>query len=101
MMLRRRGDRLHRILGWIWVAAMFTTALVSFGIRLAIPGQLSWIHILSAATLVALVVLVRNARRHNVFAHRRTARAIVVGALLIAGFFTFPFHRMLGQWLFG
>jgi hypothetical protein len=25
----------------------------------------------------------------------------VVGALLTAGFFTFPFHRMLGSWLFG
>ena len=26
---------------------------------------------------------------------------VPVGALLIAGFFTFPFHRLLGHWLFG
>jgi uncharacterized membrane protein len=33
--------------------------------------------------------------------HRRTIRALVIGALLVAGFFTFPFGRMLGVWLFG
>jgi hypothetical protein len=25
---------------------------------------------------------------------------MVLGALLIAGFFTFPFNRLLGHWLF-
>jgi len=28
-------------------------------------------------------------------------RGLIIGALLIAGFFTFPFHRLLGHWLFG
>jgi len=28
-------------------------------------------------------------------------RFLAVGALLIAGFFTFPFDRPLGRWLFG
>jgi uncharacterized membrane protein len=28
-------------------------------------------------------------------------RGMVTGALLVAGFFTFPFGRMLGAWLFG
>jgi uncharacterized membrane protein len=32
--------------------------------------------------------------------HRRGVRAMVTGALLIAGFFTFPFDRLLGHWLF-
>jgi uncharacterized membrane protein len=32
--------------------------------------------------------------------HRRSVRAMVTGALLIAGFFTFPFNRLLGHWLF-
>ena len=27
-------------------------------------------------------------------------RGLVIGALLIAGFFTFPFNRLLGSWLF-
>lgn len=25
----------------------------------------------------------------------------IIGALLLAGFFTFPFDRLLGRWLFG
>ena len=25
----------------------------------------------------------------------------ITGALLVAGFFTFPFDRLLGHWLFG
>jgi hypothetical protein len=42
----------------------------------------------------------RNARSHNVPAHRRAVRGLVVGALLAAGFFTFAFDRLLGHWLF-
>ena len=33
MLLRRRGDAAHRLLGKIWVAAMLATALLSFNIR--------------------------------------------------------------------
>ena len=32
--------------------------------------------------------------------HRGSVRGMVTGALLVAGFFTFPFDRMLGHWLF-
>jgi uncharacterized membrane protein len=41
------------------------------------------------------------ARTHRYAAHRRAVRGMVTGALLIAGFFTFPFGRLLGHWLFG
>jgi uncharacterized membrane protein len=42
-----------------------------------------------------------TARAHNVVGHRATVRGLVTGALIIAGYFTFPFDRMLGHWLFG
>ena len=100
MMLRRRGDRLHRRLGRVWVGAMLLTALLSFGIRGA-DGGFSLIHLLSAfVTVVAPLVWV-TAARHDVRAHRRVVRGLTTGALLIAGFFTFPFDRLLGHWLFG
>lgn len=101
MLLRRRGDRLHRRLGWVWASAMFLTALLSFGIRHMNNGQLSWIHILSAWTIVQVPVIVLAARRHDHAAHRMAVRGMVTGALLIAGFFTFPFDRLMGRWLFG
>lgn len=100
MLLRRRGDRLHRRLGWLWVAAMLGTALVSFDIRLTNRGGFSVIHILSVWTMIQVPVILWSARTHNVRRHRSSVRGMVFGALLIAGFFTFPFNRLLGQWLF-
>lgn len=101
MLLRRRGDRLHRRLGMLWLATMGITAVISFDIRLIIEGQFSPIHILSAVTLFAVPRIYWTARNHRVAQHRNAVRTMVLGALLIAGFFTFPFNRMLGQWLMG
>lgn len=100
MLLRRRGDGLHRQLGWIWAASMVLTALVSFNIRVTNHGGFSIIHVLSVWTLLQVPLIVWSARTHNVVRHRRAVRGMVLGALLIAGFFTFPFNRMLGHWLF-
>ena len=101
MLLRVRGDRRHRRLGWVWCAAMVATALVSFLVHTSSPGGFSFIHILSAWVLIQVPLIVRAARAHDVAGHRRGVRAMVTGALLVAGFFTFPFGRMLGSWLFG
>jgi uncharacterized membrane protein len=101
MLLRRRGDRLHRRLGWVWASAMALTAVATFGIRGLNQGSLSLIHILSAWTLLQVPLIVWAARTHNVARHRAAVRAMVAGALLIAGVFTFPFDRLLGHWLFG
>lgn len=101
ILLRRRGDRRHRRLGTIWVAAMLLTALISFGVRQSNNGHLSLIHLLSAFVLVQAPVIWWSARTHNIRLHRGTVRGMVTGALLVAGAFTFPFQRMLGSWLFG
>jgi uncharacterized membrane protein len=101
MMLRRRGDRLHRQLGWVWVTAMLLTALSTFFIQAINQGSFSVIHILSLWTVIQVPRIVWNARNHRVEKHRSAVRGMVAGALLIAGFFTFPFGRMLGSWLFG
>lgn len=101
MLLRRRGDRLHRRLGWVWSAALFFTALDSLLIKTINPGHFSFIHLLSLLTLVQVPLIVRAARRHDWKRHRTAVRGMVTGALLVAGFFTFPFGRLLGHWLFG
>lgn len=98
---RGDGDRRHRLLGTIWVAAMLLSALFSFGLREINNGGLSVIHILSAWTLLMVPWIWWSARTHRVAMHRRASRGMVAGALLTAGFFTFPFNRLLGHWLFG
>lgn len=93
---RVRGTRAHRRLGWVWASAMFGTAVLSFGVH-EINGGFSAIHILSLSVVV--VWLVWSARAHRVAVHRRTARGLVIGALLVAGVFTLVGDRVLAQFL--
>jgi uncharacterized membrane protein len=101
MLLQPRGTRQHRRLGYAWCAALALTALISFDIRLTGRGSFSLIHLLSVWTLIQLPIIIVSARRHQHARHRNSVRGMVLGALLIAGFFTFPFGRLLGSWLFG
>ena len=100
-LLRRRGDRTHRTLGWIWAASLFATAVISFGIRDINDGGLSFIHIFSVVTIVSVPTLVLAARHHKIARHRGFVRGLVTGALLTAGYFTLIPNRMLGSWLWG
>ena len=99
MLVRARGDRAHRQLGYIWLGAMIATSLVSF----LIPpfGQISPIWVLSVITLLSTVRIWQTARQHQWEKHRSNVRVLVLGALLIAGFFTFRFDRLFDRWLSG
>lgn len=100
ILLRRRGDDRHRLLGRIWAAAMVATAALSLFVHVSGPGPFSPIHILSVWTLIQVPIIWWSARARQVARHRAAVRGMVIGALLIAGFFTFPFNRLLGHWLF-
>lgn len=99
MLLRAKGDRMHRISGYIWVAAMVTTAIDTFFIRDINDGGFSLIHGLSVLTLLISWLIVASARRGDHVAHRKHVHGIVLGALLIAGFFTFMFDRLFAVWI--
>ena len=101
LLLRQRGDRWHRRLGWVWSVAMAATALVSLDIRLINRGGFSWIHLLSAFVLVSVPLLVWRAWRHQVAQHRKTVRGLVLGALIIAGSATFLGSRTMAQLMAG
>lgn len=101
LLLRRRGTRSHRRIGWAWCIAMAGTAALSLFIDGLSNMKFSWIHILSALTLFGVYGVVRSARAHEVSRHRSTIRAITIGALLVAGVFTLLPSRTLGGFLFG
>lgn len=97
-----RGSRLHRVLGWSWVAGMAAVALSSFAIQdIRLIGPFSPIHGLSVFTLVMLVLAVRAARGHRVKAHRQRMKGLTFGALLGAGLFTLLPGRVMYQVMFG
>lgn len=66
---RRRGDAAHRVIGRTWLVVMYFTAGSSFWIQQLRPGNFSWIHGLSAFTLVTLTLGLWNARQGNIPGH--------------------------------
>ena len=97
-----KGTLPHRTVGWTWVALMMTVAVTSFWIHdLKVWGIWSPIHLLSIFTLVMLPVGVLHAHRHRVDDHRKTMIWIFIGALVIAGLFTFMPGRIMHAMVFG
>lgn len=110
MLLRAKGNRAHRLFGYVWFAAMVLAALSSLFFNVRTDGSGNWgvfsgdfspIHILSFWVLFQAPLIVMRARAHDRAGHEQAVRGMVIGALLIAGFFTFPFGRLLGTWLLG
>ncbi|MGP0092775.1 MAG: DUF2306 domain-containing protein [Xanthobacteraceae bacterium] len=97
-----KGTLPHRTIGWVWVTLMLVVSISAFFIhQLRIWGPWSPIHLLAIFTLVMLPLAVLAARRHAVERHRRTMLGIFLGALVIAGLFTFLPGRIMHAVLFG
>ncbi|MFK7871425.1 MAG: DUF2306 domain-containing protein [Roseobacter sp.] len=101
-LLLKKGQRLHRITGYIWVSLMALIAMSSFWIHdLRHFGPFSLIHLLSLYTLVSITTGVRAARRGNIAQHRATMRQLFFLALIGAGVFTLLPGRIMHQVIFG
>ena len=99
MMISRKATDRHRVLGYVWAALLIGIAIE--GCFIPLHGRsFSPIWLISIFVLVQTPRLVMKARRHDMVAHRNAVRAMVIGAFLVAGFFTLPFGRMMGMWLF-
>lgn len=92
-----KGTFRHRTVGYVWIALMVFTALVSFAVHTLNPGGLSPIHLFSVLTLVSAPVIVYRARRGEVEKHRRAVLGLMIGGLAVAGLFTFLPGRALGH----
>jgi uncharacterized membrane protein len=96
------GTRLHRVLGYVWVAMIAFVAASSFWInQFQTIGPFSAIHVLSAITLVSIWYAVRAARDGRIEAHRSTMASLFVLALLLTGAFTLLPGRTMHAVLFG
>lgn len=97
-----KGARSHRIIGWIWGGLMIFVAASSFWIRqIRIWGEFSPIHLLGVLVLVLAPLAVLAARRHKVQRHAKAMTALFIGALVVAGLFTFLPGRIMYDVLFG
>jgi uncharacterized membrane protein len=97
-----KGTVPHRLIGWSWVVLMLAVAFSSFFIHLIrLWGPWSPIHLLSIFTLVTLPLAVGRAHRHDVRGHRNAMTALFMGALVVAGAFTFLPGRIMHAVAFG
>ncbi len=95
-----KGTLRHRAMGYLWCALMTVTAIVSFTVHTINPGGVDPIHIFSVITLISVPMIIYFGRTGRVAQHQRTVLSLMVGALVIAGLFTFLPGRALGQLVF-
>ena len=104
VLLRRKGDATHRLLGRVMAVLMLLTAISSAFIRT--PGAgiagtgFSFIHIFTVWTLVNVPLAVLAAQRGQIARHRGMMTGLYAG-LVIAGAFSFIPGRLLGTLVFG
>jgi len=92
----------HQTSFWIWVALMVGVSVSAFFVHeIRLWGPWSPIHLLAIFTLVMLPLAVLHARRHAVERHRNAMVSIFLGALVIAGLFTFMPGRIMHAVVFG
>ncbi len=95
-----KGTLRHRAMGYLWCALMTITAIVSFTVHTINPGGFDPIHIFSVVTLISTPMIIYFGRTGRVAQHQRVVLNLMVGALVIAGLFTFLPGRALGQLVF-
>jgi uncharacterized membrane protein len=99
-----KGTLPHRTLGWVWAALMLIVAISSFWIQGRSPrlvGPWGPIHLLSIMVLTVLPIALLFAHRHRVRGHAITVISLFIGALVIAGGFTFMPGRIMHAVAFG
>lgn len=101
VLFRRKGDAFHRAGGKIWVVLMLVVCATSMFIHaIQMIGIWSPIHLLSISTIWFLYKGVAAARRRRIHEHQATMKSIYLGALVIAGFFTFMPGRIMHEVFF-
>jgi uncharacterized membrane protein len=83
---RKRRDRLHKVVGYVWVTGMATTALSSFLIPSTFsPVGIGPIHALSVYGLWGLYVAMRAIYRRDIKLHKEVMENVYVRGLALAG----------------
>ena len=87
---RRRRDRLHKVVGYIWVVAMGSAALIAFSIPSHFsPIGLGPIHLLAVYALWGIFVAMRAIYRRDIKEHKAVMENLYVRGLALAGALNF------------
>ena len=101
----RKGARLHRRIGYVYLALMTVTAITALFIHeipaIDIVYGFGPIHMFSLVTLLGVVGALRGAWTHNIKLHKRSMLGVYIGGLLIAGGFALLPGRLMHSVIFG
>lgn len=99
---RRRRDRTHKIVGYVWVLAMLTVATTAFFIHsFAVIGPFSPLHGFALLTYWSLWRAIAFVRAGRIRAHEMTLRGLYWSGLMIAGLANFLPDRRVNEAVFG
>lgn len=100
---RKRRDRLHKVIGYVWVLAMLAVAISALFIPsfdLALVGHLGPIHLLALLALFSVAQGMLAIWRRDLRTHERAMSGLYYQGLLIAGLFNFLPGRVVNRTLF-
>jgi uncharacterized membrane protein len=100
LLLARKGTKLHKQLGKVWLVLMLLTATSAIFIQTS--GSFSWIHLFVPLTFHAAWKVMATARRGDIRAHKRHLVFTYLTALLIPGIAAFAVPgRLMNVMLLG
>lgn len=105
VLLAKKGTRIHRKLGGIYMVLMLVTALITLFMPALVGPQLlnhfGWIHLFSLLTIWTVPTAYTAIKKGNIKAHQRKMLLLYFGAIVIAGGFTLAPGRFLNNLFFG
>ena len=102
LLARRKGGRVHRLLGRAWIGAMAVVALSAVFINeLRMWGPFSPLHLFIPVTLASCWLAVFYARTGRPLAHAQTVVGLYLGGVIVAGGVTFLPGRMMHEMFLG
>ncbi len=105
LLLFRKGDRIHKLLGKIYMSLMMFTAIASLFLPALVGpqflGHFGWIHLFSFLTLYSIPTALIAVKKGQIRRHKIKMIMLYVGAIMIAGGFTLSPGRYLHEVFFG
>jgi uncharacterized membrane protein len=105
LLLFSKGTKWHRSLGKYYIISMVITAVVSLFMPAMVGpqflGHFGWIHLFSFLTLWSVPTAYIAIRKGQVKKHKIKMILLYIGALMIAGGFTFVPGRYMYEVFFG
>lgn len=105
LFMRKKGTKHHKTIGKVYMILMLITACISLWLPAAVGpqflGHFGFIHLFSILTLYSIPTAIIAIKRGNVRRHKIKLTLLYIGAIVIAGGFTFAPGRYMHELFFG